>query len=117
MSLADLVELWNCKNKLRILELIEINTSKIERAIAEENMMLLEELTQFTPGMEEPEDLEDTQELALEANSEGTASAIDTGSKKRGLAGIFALWSLKFGFSAAVFISILILGECTCARS
>jgi hypothetical protein len=111
-SLEDLVEAWNFKNKLRILELIKINTLKIESAIAEENMMLLKELTPFTPGMEEPEDLEDAKELPLESNSEGTVSAIDSGSNNRGLAGIFAFWSLKLGFSAGISIAILILGQC-----
>jgi hypothetical protein len=45
MSLVDLFESSSVKNKLRILELIKINTSNIEIAIAEENMMLLKELT------------------------------------------------------------------------
>jgi hypothetical protein len=112
LSLADLVEASNFKNKLRILELIKINTSKIESAIAEENMMLLKELTPFTPGMEEPEDLQVTKELPLESNSEGTVSAIDSGSKKRGLAGVFAFWSLKLGFGAGISIATLVLGQC-----
>ena len=112
LSLADLVEAWNFKNKLRILELIKINTLKIESAIAEENMMLLKELIPFTPGMEELENQGDNKELPLESNSEGTASAIDSGSKKRGLAGIFAFWSLKLGFSAGISIAILIFGQC-----
>jgi hypothetical protein len=112
ISLADLVEASNFKNKLRILELIKINTSKIESAIAEENMMLLKELTAFTPGLEELEDQGDTKELPLESKSEGTVSAIDSGSKKRGLAGVFAFWSLKLGFGAGTFIAILVLGQC-----
>lgn len=110
VSLADLVESWNFKNKLRILELIKINTLKIESAIAEENITLLKELTPYTPGMEELEDLEDAKELRLESNSEEIASAIDSSSKKLGLAGIFEFWSLKLGFSAGMSVAILILG-------
>ncbi len=112
ISLADLVQSWNLKNKSPILELIEINTLKIEGAIAEENIMLLKELTAFTPGMEEPEDLEDTRELPLESLSDGTMSAIDSAANKRRLAGIFAFGREKLGFYAGISIAILILGKC-----
>ncbi len=111
MSLVELVESWNFKNKSRILELIELNTSKIECAIAE-NMMLLKELTPFTPGREEPEDLEDAKELHLESSLELPPSAVDSASKKRGPAGIFAFGGGKLGFNAGISIAILILGQC-----
>jgi hypothetical protein len=67
--------------------------------------------------MEEQENLEDAKEPLVESNSQETASAVDSASKNRGLAGIFALWCLKLGFSAAMSIAILILGEYTCARA
>jgi hypothetical protein len=118
MSLVDLVERWGFKNKTRVLELIKKNMLMLEGADDQIKGTILPEKEEAgekplaTVGMDDSATLDDVRALPSESISDGSEICIDTDPEGDLLTGVWGSGSPNlFGFSAAISIGTLVLGE------